>query len=831
MPLFLRNHIIVNGRTEILPFTSTVSGRTKIVPRTDINHHEHGAGIKQQFNDAVEGFHPEIDNDFVYLVFRSPWDFLLDLGKFDKSDCRLASYKLIKRTEDNEQLHKAYEVTVYLNRRAISKFLRKVEEYITRTTPLKLKDDGTTSGGNPFHLPLIANIEEIRTATLESFWQEPESPFPNNEEVIWWEIWLNKIEGEALQNPIATISDVLEEAGIQIGQRYLRFPEHYVYLMRGSANQLSTSLLYTDRLAEIRKPRDTADFFTFLDRQEQNNWIQDLVNKTDHLIEDSTVSICLLDTGVTVSNPLLTKLIPQANLDAVEPDWSKADTNPQGHGTPMAGLALYGDLTDVLASADRIEIYHHLESIKLIETGQAHNPSAYGAVTQEAVARGERINPNFKRMVCMAVTSEDLEHKGRPSSWSSAIDQSLFGDVDEPNRNMLFFISSGNLPLEARKNSPLINSDHSVHDPAQSFNAITVGAYTLKDSLDLQQFPGAELLADRGAMSPCNTTSTSWEADWCYKPDIVFEGGNQALQNDDAIDPESLQLLSTAKGGVGRPWLTAFSETSAATALAARFAATLYYRYPTLLPETIRALIIHSADWTTSMLHNRTISALSATEREKLFSQVGYGVPNMEKARYSANNSLSLIVERIIKPYKYEDSRVKTDQFHVFDLPWPTEALQALFATTVKFKITLSYFIEPNPGNKQYEKSASYSSCGLRFKMIDSGEGEIAFKRRVSKAMREENTLHENEGGEHWILGERLRNKGSIHKDIWEGSAADLATRNKIAIYPIGGWWKTRKKLTRYDNSVNYSLIMTIETPSEETDIYTPVQNQILIDA
>jgi hypothetical protein len=55
-------------------------------------------------------------------------------------------------------------------------------------------------------------------------------------------------------------------------------------------------------------------------------------------------------------------------------------------------------------------------------------------------------------------------------------------------------------------------------------------------------------------------------------------------------------------------------------------------------------------------------------------------------------------------------------------LPWPRAVLQELHATPVILKVTLSYFIEPNPGNRKYELSASYRSCGLRFKMIGPNE-------------------------------------------------------------------------------------------------------------
>jgi hypothetical protein len=44
---------------------------------------------------------------------------------------------------------------------------------------------------------------------------------------------------------------------------------------------------------------------------------------------------------------------------------------------------------------------------------------------------------------------------------------------------------------------------------------------------------------------------------------------------------------------------------------------------------------------------------------------------------------------------------------------------------------------------------------------------------------------------------QRGRNVGSVHSDIWSGSAAGLAGRDKICIYPMAGWWKHNKKCGR----------------------------------
>ncbi len=48
-----------------------------------------------------------------------------------------------------------------------------------------------------------------------------------------------------------------------------------------------------------------------------------------------------------------------------------------------------------------------------------------------------------------------------------------------------------------------------------------------------------------------------------------------------------------------------------------------------------------------------------------------------------------------------------------------------------------------------------------------------------------------------------------------------------IAVYPVGGWWKYRTALDRWQNSVRFSLIVSIDVPDENVDIYSVVETQI----
>ncbi|MDO6737422.1 S8 family peptidase [Wenyingzhuangia sp. 2_MG-2023] len=809
------NHIFLNGNNSSLPYSTYGGG--KFHHKDDRDRRGHGSSIKSSFRSAVSEFTDGNEEyEFVYIEFESALNFELAFDSFEDvaGNYRLASCRaeFITDFDNNQQI--VYKIAVYLNKKAVSIFLNKVEKYLTEETIT----------GKPKNQNLIANIENIRAATLESFWQEPEIDFPSSNVSVWWEVWFSDSNKEVVQG---TLNSLVSDS-VKTSNRLLVFPENIVGLIKATPEELSEKLLYINNLAEIRKPVETSNFFTNLDKDWEGDFINDLRDRINNQIEQNNVSVCLLDSGVNRVNPLLIDLIPERNLDSVNPTWTNSDSYRHGHGTPMAGLIIYGDLNEPLSSSTQINVSNNIESIKIIDR-TANDPDLYGQITLEAISIGEIMNPDNKRIVCLAVTSPDNKYLGRPSSWSAAIDQKMFGSIEERNDNTIILVSSGNLSYADRLSYPIANDDLSIEDPAQAFNAITIGAYTNKDRLDVTTYPGAELLAQRGQMSPCNTTSISWNKTWPKKPDVVFEGGNDGIFNTGILDEESLKLLSTGVGGIGRSWLSTIADTSAATALAARFAAELYQKYPSYLPETIRALIIHSADWNNIMLNNRSLSSLSSEDKSKLLARVGYGVPNLNKAKYSAENSLSIIAERTLKPFKFEESRVKTNIFHLFDLPWPTDILSDLAELDVKLIVTLSYFIEPNPGNKRYASDQSYKSHGLRFKMIDKNESIKAFQARVSKAIKEEQGDYVAEGSENWILGSQVRDKGSIHKDIWVGAAADLALRNKIAIYPVGGWWKNRKKLNRYDSSVRYSLIISIETNEADIDIYNDVLNQIKV--
>lgn len=433
----------------------------------------------------------------------------------------------------------------------------------------------------------------------------------------------------------------------------------------------------------------------------------------------------------------------------------------------------------------------------------------------------------------MAVTATDARDNGKPSSWSGAIDALLSGADGDGQR--LMFIAAGNVEKAEAADYPRSNllPEHGVHDPGQSWNSVTVGAYTVRDHISDPAFPGYTPLAGNGELSPSSTTSDSWNTDWPAKPDIVLEGGNYARGPDGAIDtPDDFLLLTTGH----QPLLHQFgcmNATSAATALAAKMAASIQVRYPEAWPETIRGLMIHSAEWTDA-LKGQFLSILGKNEFQKrdyarLLRFCGYGVPDQNRAMDCAKNVMTLISQAEITPFEKPGSSPRAKDIHFYTLPWPKAALLNLGETPVTLRVTLSYFIEPAPGSTGRGNRYQYASHLLRFDLNKENEDESDFRRRINHETQDEDGIGVGSAtsSPDWLLGPVARNKGSIHSDRIESTAASLATRNLVAVYPKTGWWKTRPYLDKWWKTARYSLIVSLTTPAQDIDIYTPVAIQV----
>jgi Subtilase family len=711
--------------------------------------------------------------------------------------------------------------SVFVPEGQIGYFVKRFTDY---ANPAKV-----TPKGKPANQDLVASIAAIRLAAIESFWMDV-SPFPSDhQKTQWFEVWLSDFQGEA--EVAELFRQLAAGVGVLVSTYSLRFPDRVVLIARASVQDLLKVENLFDFLAELRLAKIVASEFLEAPPRDQSELIEEALTRiTPPALR--APSVCHLDTGVNRGHPLLSLALQEEHCLAVEPSWSTSDGHPQQHGTNMAGVALYGCLTEVLNSTSRLELRHRLESVKILPDHGKHPPELYGDVTVQAVARIEIQAPDRTQRAFALTVTCDSRDLGSPTSWSAALDQICSGACDEGRPSRLLFVAAGNTALSNRHEYPNNAHTESVEDPAQAWNAITVGAHTEKVTIKSPDYRYWQPVAESGRLSPSSRTSMIWsDHSWPNKPDIVFEGGNLAIDpvNGRADHIDDLALLTTRTSPTGA-LLTTTGETSAATAQAAGMAAKLWATYPHLSPESVRALMVHSARWTPAMLEE-----FPARERQNRLRVYGYGVPQLGIAFWSARNNATLIIEDAIQPFgRFQQesggSSIKGKDMRLHRLPWPKEVLEQLGGLEVRMRVTLSYFIEPSPGRRGWKYKHRYRSHGLRFELKRPTETEQQLLMRLTRAAWDEDQKSYAAGPDErsWLIGPRYRNRGSIHSDLWTGTAAELAASGIIAVHPVSGWWKDRPTLNCFEKDAKYSLIISLETDETNIDLYTPIATQIV---
>lgn len=691
-------HIRGGGRTET--YTSPRKGATPPLPKRE--REAHARALEHAIGEALIGARHQLATRDPNLAVGSPAFYLeveLDPAQrvaIDHLSNRVKGLEVVAVREPEGS--GAITAAVLVPQSAESYFLNKVKEYRTQEV----------RSGRPRNENLVARMETVRLGTVYSLFTDDPSLYPSSGMVIWWEVWLRR-------DTLDAFALVAHRLNIVVKPHTLKFPEREVVLALADEATIGRAIQNSNAVAELRVAKDTPAPFLQMKPPEQVEWANDLLQRLIPPHSDSP-SVCILDSGVTYKHPLLKPGLEVSDLHTYDPNWGVADDHNrwQGHGTAMAGVALYGDLRMALEVSSPVVLAHRLESVKILPPdGKPENdPELYGYVTREGIARAEVQAPHRRRAICVAISNENHNSRGRPSSWSSEIDQLC----SERGSERLIILAAGNIRTRiSASDYPDRNDVESVHDPAQAWNAITVGAYTDKVVITDPDYAHWRPIAPPGDLSPCSRTSVSWSRQWPIKPDVVFEGGNLAADGEGPGDTlDDLRLLTTYHMPMLRLFTT-FGDTSGATALASRMAAEIWAVHPNFWPETVRGLIVHSAEWTPAM-RARVQNWNRKEELHPLLRRYGYGVPDLKRALKSARNDLTLQIEDELQPFEKSD-RVKTREMKLHLLPWPREELARLGGQQVELRVTLSYFIEPNPSERGWTRRNRYASHGLRFAM------------------------------------------------------------------------------------------------------------------
>ncbi|MBF0589652.1 MAG: S8 family peptidase, partial [Magnetococcales bacterium] len=578
------SHIVLPNTSETGPYTKTARIDLDLPAR---NRQTHGNKLRDQLR-SLEDLSECITNEQKKRGLKAKHGFQIRFASQKRYE--LAIKSLSHETKGIELLNVQQRegvmyATVMVPEGKLQHFIQHVSKYLETGKNRKL----------------VESIESIEEVSLIDLWTDFDKVPSLSDGPLWWEVWLRAGKDEHGKF-LELFDDVVKRVGLVRAPGVLNFPERSVIQICATRQQLEDHLtLFLPFIAELRRAKETADFFDALPNDQQAKWVEDLLERTTYAGHDGGPTVCILDTGLNRGHPLLELAARKEDMHCIDPSWVVSDQD--GHGTEMAGLALYGDLTDVLDSSISVQLSHNLESVKILRKEGDNKGRSHGYLTQQAITIPEDAAPlgDGKRVFCMAVASADGRDLGQPTAWSGVLDGLAYGkghEQDTPTTR-LFVVCAGNTQQEqvAYRAYPKSNTTDGIHDPGQAWNVLTVGAYTKKDRVTGEGTSPYSPLAESGALSPFSTTSAFWETKWPMKPDVLFEGGNKGDDGQFISDLPSLDLLTTGHKAHERLF-SSMRATSAATALAAKMAAELMTTYPTYWPETIRGLMVHSAQWT-----------------------------------------------------------------------------------------------------------------------------------------------------------------------------------------------------------------------------------------
>jgi len=614
-------------------------------------------------------------------------------------------------------------------------------------------------------------------------------------------------------------------------------PEQVYFFVRLTRSQLDALRAATDCVYEVElAPQPLRDLKLLEDVTTKD--IKTFALAQPHA---DAPSVVVLDTGIASGHPLLKAAILSATTAGPEIQ-SPEDT--YGHGTKMAGLALYRDLGAAIEHGSA-QPTHWLQSSRLLIApglglASDENYEKWPVLTEGAIRAAEDADPRPRdRVFVLAVTRtmQDAPLEGLvPTLWSHAVDQLAFRE----GHGRLLVVSAGNARyaqwLALAEQHPQLQLSEKIHQPAQATNVLTVGAFTARVELpNSKDYAEARVVATRpGGISPFTSTGLVGNG-WPIKPDVVLEGGNLAISGPltDASVPTLCALTTSHRHVHGQP-LGQMAMTSEASARAAHLAARVWSLEPKLRPETVRGLIVHSASWTPTMMEQFT------GINDRLLA-CGYGVPNERVASECAQGIATIFVEDAMpnavieeEPKKKAPKRLTTKatepkvrrKVKLYRLPIP-ESLLVDSDPDVELRVTLSYFAEPNKFGR-----STFHGLDLKWDMQGPQESGDEFLQRI-------NVLKRPKGPDgkpvkvatkksfDWDIGIQLRSHGTVQSDRWRGKMSALVGDKLIAIVPVLGWWDQRRTLKTQD--MRFSLAVSVFGPGVYAAIKPRIEAEALV--
>lgn len=373
--------------------------------------------------------------------------------------------------------------------------------------------------------------------------------------------------------------------------------------------------------------------------------------------DDDAVAIGIIDSGLTSAHPFLIGSL----IAAFGEPATLGDNDEKGHGTPVSGIATYGDLRQRLSSPP-FKARFRIASARVVNAQGAFANDQLVPTQMENAIR--RLHDEFGcRVINISLGDIKRPVGAKPSAWAAILDY-LARELD-----IVIVVSAGNTSwaqlaalgdsIVGNYPSFLTDGSNRILEPGSAVNVLTVGSIAHSNGLSDVDADNVGVRPITQSAQPSPFTRVGPGANKVLKPDLVdfggtavFDGPTQSLQS--GSNRANAGIMSTHHEYL-QQLMRFHSGTSFAAPLVAHKAAMLIESFPNASANLVRTLLALSAE------HPDAALSCLGDDDDVTFNVLGYGVPDVDRALLSEDNRVVLFTE---------DS-LAADKFAVYEIPIP----------------------------------------------------------------------------------------------------------------------------------------------------------------
>jgi hypothetical protein len=542
----------------------------------------------------------------------------------------------------------------------------------------------------------------------------------NGDEKIYFDVELWQMPIKEQKEFIQGLKELINSEGSRVTDELVKknFTLIRVY---GTKSILSLLLDFNEVCFAELPPKPYLDF-TYLNKSLEDF---EVINR----LTDQSSAVAVLDSGIVSNHPLF-----QGAIADEIPDVNGVISDDTGHGSQIAGLALYGDVKKCIDKGV-FEQNVWIVSAKIMFDDGLGNPiydpeKLLEHQLQDVVDEVTSNYPNCK-IFNLSIGNQVNKVFELKKQFNLAV---LLDELAKEN-GVIFTVSAGNIPQgdipleDYPKYFTKTIPDYKIIDPASAALAITVGSIA-HEVAPYENNPGDLHFAPASFNHPSPFTCAGPGFKGMIKPELVEYGGNVITNRyNERVNNIAAKILSLNNNFTTGRLFSSEIGTSLSSPKIAHQLALLVNRYPEASSNMIKALLISSAKIPIerpSLFGNITKDS-SDRDRQPLLNLYGYGLPSIEEALESTDEIALLIRE----------NKIGLNKIHLYRIELPDSLFEVKGNRT--FSVTLVY--DP-PVNKN---RTDYLGCSMGFSLFRDTSIEVIREKYSSIQIDEVSTIDDIE--------------------------------------------------------------------------------------